>query len=214
MILKADEIAELLRRSSEEPDFPDPLFIVPFFELEELKKSGSASVDLRLGTWFIAPRQARMSHLDLVDGKTTQAEFTKTIFVPYGKEYFLHPRNFVLGMTIEWLRLPSIFAGYIVGKSSWGRCGLIIETAAGIHPGFTGCLTLELSNAGEVPIRLIPGMTIGQLFLHRVETKDPKNIDKSVFAGQRQPTIDKIQVDKVAEKLFKSSQSNQLTPST
>lgn len=205
MILKSDTVAELLRQSKAEQDLPDPLFIIPYFQLEELKKSGSASVDLRLGTWFITPRHARMSHLDLTRGKITQAEFTKKNYVPFGKQYYLHPKNFVLGMTIEWLRLPSNLAGYIVGKSSWGRCGLIIETAAGIHPGYTGCLTLELSNAGEVPICLRPGMHICQLFLHQVDTidKDPKNIDRSLFAGQRQPTIDRIKIDPIAEKLSK-----------
>lgn len=203
MILKSDEIAKRLLRSKEDPLDEHPLFIIPYPNLKELKKSGSASIDLRLGTWFITPRHARISHLDIVGGKTTQAEFTKTSYVPFGRDYFLHPRSFVLAITMEWLCLPSNLAGYIVGKSSWGRCGLIIETAAGIHPGFTGCLTLELSNAGEVPIRVIPGMTICQLFLHQVKTEDI-HVDRSRFVGQRQPTLDRISLDPVAKKLFKA----------
>jgi dCTP deaminase len=181
MIQKAELIAERI----ENPGEKDPLFIVPRPDLTELRKSGSASVDLRLGTWFVTPRQARMSHLDIIGGKTTQAQFTKTSYVRFGSEYYLHPRSFVLGVTLEWVRLPKAFAGYIIGKSSWGRCGLIIATAAGVHPGFMGCLTLELSNTGEVPIPVIPGMRICQLFLHQVET-DTDIVDQSGFVGQRQ----------------------------
>ncbi len=199
MIQKAELIAERI----ENPGEKDPLFIVPRPDLTELRKSGSASVDLRLGTWFVTPRQARMSHLDIIGGKTTQAQFTKTSYVPFGSEYYLHPRSFVLGVTLEWVRLPKDFAGYIVGKSSWGRCGLIIATAAGVHPGFKGCLTLELSNTGEVPIPVIPGMRICQLFLHQVET-GTDTVDQSGFVGQRQPILDRIALDQVAKRLFKA----------
>jgi len=203
MILKAERIVELLRRNNDKPDVPDPLFIIPCPNLENLKESGSASIDLRLGTWFVTPRHARISHLDIVGGESAQAQLTKTTYVPYGSEYFLHPRTFVLGVTIEWLRLPKNLAGYLVGKSSWGRCGLIIATAAGVHPGFKGCLTLELTNAGEDSIPVKPGMTICQLFFHKVETSDTENIDMSRFVGERRPTLYKIQLDEVARKLSK-----------
>jgi len=196
MIFKAELIAELI----ENPDKKDPLVVVPRPNLTELRESGSASVDLRLGTWFVTPRQARMSHLDIIKGKTTQDQITKTSYVPFGSEYYLHPRSFVLGVTLEWVRLPKAFAGYIVGKSSWGRCGLIIATAAGVHPGFMGCLTLELSNTGEVPIPIIPGMTICQLFLHQVK-QGTNGVDQSGFVGQRQPILGKIELDAVAQKL-------------
>ncbi|MCG2771258.1 MAG: dCTP deaminase [Desulfobacterales bacterium] len=199
MIYKAELIAGLI----ENPDEKDPLVIVPRPNLTDLRKSGSVSVDLRLGTWFVTPRQSRMSHLDIIGGKTTQAQFTKTSYVPFGSEYYLHPRSFVLGVTLEWVRLPKDFAGYIVGKSSWGRCGLIIATAAGVHPGFMGCLTLELSNIGEVPIPIIPGMTICQLFLHQVK-QGTNAVDRSGFVGQRQPILDRIALDPVAKKLFKA----------
>lgn len=201
MILKAERIVELLRRNNEKADVKDPLFIIPSPDLEILKNSGSASIDLRLGTWFVTPRHARISHLDIVGSKHSQAQYTKTTYVPYGSEYFLHPHSFVLGVTIQWLRFPKNLAGYLVGKSSWGRCGLIIATAAGVHPGFKGCLTLELTNAGEDSIPLKPGMNICQLFLHRVETSETENIDMSRFVGERRPTLYKIQLDEVATKL-------------
>jgi dCTP deaminase len=200
MILKSERIVERLRRS-QKVDSIDPLFIVPCPNLDDIEKSGSASIDLRLGTWFVNLRQARMSNLGLEDEMSPQKQFAKTTYVPFGDKYYLHPRNFVLGVTIEWLRFPKNLAGYLIGKSSWGRRGLIIATAAGVHPGFKGCLTLEMTNTGEIPIAITPGVTIGQLFFHSVEVNDSEYIDQSSFVGQRRPTIGKIKLDEIAEKL-------------
>src|SRR6266849_9594195 len=112
----------------------------------------------------------------------------------------MHPGNFVLRVTLEWIRLPKDMAAYVVGKSSWGRCGLIIATATGVHPGFKGCLTLELSNVGEIPIGIKPGIAICQLFLHDVSSSD-EHVDASSFVGTRKPTLRPIKLDDFAKKL-------------
>jgi dCTP deaminase len=132
-----------------------------------------------------------------------EANLLKSQYVPFGSRFILHPQSFVLGATLEWIRLPSNLAGYVVGRSSWGRRGLIIATAAGVHPGFTGCLTLELTNVGEIPIVIKPGMTICQLFLHTVDSKSPET-DKSPFVCSRRPSLGKIKLDAVAEKLSRA----------
>ncbi len=93
----------------------------------------------------------------------------KEHFVPFGNPFILHPSKFVLGISLEWVNLPSYLAGYVTGKSSWARRGLIIETAAGIHPGFSGCIALEMTNIGEIPIKIVPATEIGQLFLHHAD---------------------------------------------
>ncbi len=196
MILKTDKIADLLRKQ----DTKDPLVISPCPDLDELEKSGSTSVDLRLGTWFVTPWQTRMTHLQLAE-QDMQEKLMQTYYVSFGNEYYLHPGCFALGVTIEWLRLPKDLAGYVIGKSSWGRRGLIIATAAGVHPGFKGCLTLELSNVGEIPIAISPGIKICQLCLHKVDRMNSDEIDKSEFIGQRKPTLGKIKVDAISEKL-------------
>jgi dCTP deaminase len=199
MILKSDVIAKLLKEGAE-PGATDPLVITPTPQnLSEVAKSGAASIDIRLGTWFMNLRQARMPHL-AIDAPGSQPQLTKTHYVPFGSEYYLHPGNFVLSVTLEWIRLPKDLAAYVIGKSSWGRRGLIIATATGVHPGFKGCLTLELSNVGELPIAIKPGMNICQLFLHRVETENDE-LDKSLFIGLRRPTIGKLQLDPIAKKL-------------
>ncbi|MFN3152112.1 dCTP deaminase [Bremerella sp.] len=200
MILKADRIAELLANPTKESD---PLVITPTPNLEQLRDSGSGSIDLRLGTWFVTLRHNRSALLDVNDQKGDEAnanKLTHRYYVPFGHEFILHPRCFVLGVTMEWIRLPRKLAGYVVGKSSWGRRGLVIATAVGVHPGFSGCLTLEITNLGEIPIKIMPGMSICQLFIHSVDTHS-EAVDKTPLIGKRQPVLGDVSPDDVARKL-------------
>lgn len=197
MILKSDQIATLLKTETK-----DPLILTPQPNIDEMEKSGAASVDLRLGTWFLSLKQSRMNCLQVSRAAKSSAysQFTKMHYVPFGKEYYLHPRAFVLGITLEWIRLPSNIAGYVIGRSTWGRRGLIIATATGVHPAFTGCLTLELTNVGEIPIEIKPGMSICQLFLHKVDQRIDAvdNVDNSAFIGQRRPEVGELTLDPIA----------------
>ncbi|MBI4028101.1 MAG: dCTP deaminase [Verrucomicrobia bacterium] len=202
MILKADEIANLLEKPPD--DSHERLLVRPTPNFKQVRESGSASLDLRLGTWFVTLPRTRFTHLDLLDelkpGEGDATKLEKMHYVPFHRRFILHPKDFVLAVTLEWLRMPNKLAGYVVGRSSWGRRGLIIATAAGVHPGFTGCLTLELSNVGEVPIALVPGITICQIFFHRVEGRSLK-IDQSVFFGSRKPSVGIIKRDEVGLRL-------------
>jgi dCTP deaminase len=155
-----------------------------------------------LGRCFLSLREGRTPLLDITekDNKDAQTPFTRTTFVAFGDRFILHPRKFILGITLEWPRLPTRLGGYVAGKSSWGRRGLVIETAAGIHPGFSGCLTLELANMGEVPpIALIPGMRICQIFLHTTGEGDA--VHGGQFLGRRRPTLGELTIDPVVEAL-------------
>jgi dCTP deaminase len=202
MILKADRLAQRLTEG-EKPANLDPLVITPSpRKIQELAESGAGSIDLRLGTWFLTLRQARMPCLD-IDKPGGHSKFTKMHFVAFGDEYYLHPRNFVLAITLEWMRLPKDLAAYVTGKSSWGRRGLIIATATGVHPGYKGCLTLELSNVGDVPIAINPGMLICQLFFHTVDTGS-NAVDRSAFNGYRRPSLGAVKPDPIAEALAKA----------
>ena len=132
---------------------------------------GPDSVDLRLGTEFLLLRRTRRAGLD--PGKDTQQEvegFQERVVVPLGGRMWLHPEHFVLATTFEYIRLPNDLAAYVLGRSSWGRVGLIVATAIMVHPGFAGCLTLELVNEGDSPIALYPGVRIAQLAVHALTT--------------------------------------------
>ncbi len=88
----------------------------------------------------------------------------------------MHPGQLVLGSTLEYVQLPRDLMAYVIGKSSWGRMGLVIATATKVDPGFKGCITLEIVNEGEIPLVLYPGLPIAQLVLHAV-------VDGDAYAG-------------------------------
>jgi dCTP deaminase len=191
-ILKAGDIAtkdiELLHQS-------DPLALHPVPSNSADSSKGSVSIDLRLGRWFLTLKHARHEIIDVVDEFSSHASMiSNRHFVPFGGRFVLHPGKFVLGATLEWIRLPSNLGGYVSGKSSWGRRGLIIETAMGIHPGFSGCITLEIANVGEIPIALRPGMQICQCYFHDTVGGDNQKA-QSVHAGFRRPTVGRLEKD-------------------
>jgi dCTP deaminase len=149
-----------------------------------------SSVDLRLDRYFRVFQNHRYSHIDPAE---EQEELTVQV-EPSGDEPFvLHPGEFVLGSTLELVTLPDDLAGRLEGKSSLGRLGLLTHSTAGfIDPGFTGHVTLELSNVANLPIKLWPGMKVGQLCLFRLESPAEHPYGSAVYGsryqGQRGPT--------------------------
>ena len=149
-----------------------------------------SSIDVRLDKFFRVFENHRYPHIDPAE---EQPELTRLI-EPIGDEPFiLHPGEFVLGSTLEVCSLPDDLAGRLEGKSSLGRLGLLTHSTAGfIDPGFSGHITLELSNVATLPIKLWPGMKIGQLCLFRLSSpaEHPYGSEKygSRYQGQRGPT--------------------------
>lgn len=163
---------------------------------------GEASISLRLGRWFRSYRASRSALLDISkdnDIEVDESRLTREYFIRFGNSFVLHPHKFVLGATLEWIKLPKDVGAYVTGKSSWARRGLIIETAAGVHPGFSGCLTLEMTNLGEVPIALFPGMEVCQIFMHRTEQASTQS--KSRYSGARKPGLGRLRLDPVVQAL-------------
>jgi dCTP deaminase len=201
MILSAAKLCEEIRRGNASQ--PDGIAVVPMPDLESVERSGEASVSLRLGRWFVTMRQSSETHIETTPPEaTSENKISKSHFVPFGEKFSLHPGRFVLASTLEWIKIPTNYAAFVVGKSTLGRRGIIIETAAGVHPGFSGCLTLEIANVGEVPVNLIAGQMICQLFFHVLEGR--LSASKTQLAGQRKPRLGKIKDDALMTKLIKS----------
>ena len=181
------------------------IVIVPSPVKTGARAGKSNSIDLRLGRWFLAIQQTRTAAVDFRYAKDSD-EFEpgegKMHYVPFGRQFVIHPGRFVLAITLEWVSVPETLGGYITGKSSLGRRGLIIETAAGLHPGFSGCIALEISNCGEVPLALVPGMRICQVFFHRLSRRSPNN--ETTFGGRRRPTFGDYKPDKLIERSLRS----------
>src|SRR5436305_3314083 len=120
-----------------------------------------ASVDLRLGDSFRVFHNHRASAIDLRDPPTG---LTEEVVIDGDESFVIHPGEFCLGRTLEWVELPDDIVARIEGKSSIGRLGLIVHATAGFcDPGWRGTLTLELNNLTRVPIKLYPGLPIAQL---------------------------------------------------
>ena len=149
-----------------------------------------SSVDVRLDRLFRVFENHRYPH---IDPSIEQADLTRLIEPEGDEPFILHPGEFVLGSTYEVVSLPDDIAGRLEGKSSLGRLGLLTHSTAGfIDPGFSGHVTLELSNVATLPIKLFPGMKIGQLCLFRLSSPadHPYGSEKygSRYQGQRGPT--------------------------
>ena len=120
-----------------------------------------SSVDLRVDRYF---RVFRNDTTPFIDPKQPQEDLTELVEVSEGRAFILHPGEFVLGSTLERVRLADDLVARLEGKSSLGRLGLLIHSTAGfIDPGWNGHVTLELSNVANLPITIYPGMKIGQL---------------------------------------------------
>jgi dCTP deaminase len=131
--------------------------------------------------------------MPVIDVKEDLEDLTRLVEIGEGEAFILHPGEFVLGSTYERVALPDDLVGRIEGKSSLGRLGLLIHSTAGfIDAGFSGYLTLELSNVANLPITLYPGMKIGQVSFLRMTTAADVPYGSarvgSKYQGQRGPT--------------------------
>jgi dCTP deaminase len=149
-----------------------------------------SSVDLHVDRYF---RVFRNHSQRVIDVKENQEELTELVEAIGDEPLILHPGEFVLGSTVERVRLPDDLVGRLVGKSSLGRLGLLIHSTAGfVDAGWDGFLTLELSNVANLPITVYPGMKIGQISFLRMTTaaETPYGAAAlgSKYQGQRGPT--------------------------
>ena len=149
-----------------------------------------ASVDVRLDRYFRLFDNHRYAHIDPAE---PQEELTRLVEVAPDEPFILHPGEFVLGATYEQVTLPEDIAARLEGKSSLGRLGLLTHSTAGfIDPGFSGHVTLELSNMATLPIKLWPGSKIGQLCFFRLTSPAEHSYGSGPYSnryqGQRGPT--------------------------
>jgi dCTP deaminase len=156
-----------------------------------------SSVDIHLGNRF---RVFRNNRTAVIDPRADQPELTELVEITGDEPFILHPGEFVLGATFERVALPDDLVARLEGRSSLGRLGLMIHSTAGyVDPGWEGTLTLELSNAANLPIKLYDGMKIGQISFQRLSSPaevpygDPRI--GSRYRGQTDPTASRYHAD-------------------
>jgi dCTP deaminase len=153
-----------------------------------------SSVDLHVDSQFRVFANSRYPYIDV---RKPMPELTELVQVEGTEPFILHPGEFVLGSTLERVRLPDDMVARLEGKSSLGRLGLLIHSTAGyVDPGWDGFLTLELSNVANLPITIYPGMKIGQISFFRLTTpaEAPYGSGRtgSKYQGQRGPTASRF----------------------
>ena len=149
-----------------------------------------SSLDVRVDRYFRVFRNSRYPYIDV---KQEQEELTELVEIDDETPFILHPGEFVLGSTLERVKLPDDLVARLEGKSSLGRLGLLIHSTAGfVDAGFEGNLTLELSNVANLPITIYHGMPIGQMSFMRMDepVERPYGTAEagSKYQGQAEPT--------------------------
>lgn len=185
MIFSDRSIREAIEIGSIQIDPYEPSFVQP------------SSIDLRVGSAFRVFVNHRYSE---IDPRSPQQDLTQLVEVDDAEPFMLHPGEFVLGSTLERVKLGEDIVARLEGKSSLGRLGLLIHSTAGfIDPGFEGHITLELSNVATLPIAIYPGMKIGQVSFYQMTTAADRPYGSielgSKYQGQSGPTASRSHRD-------------------
>jgi dCTP deaminase len=185
MIFSDRSIRDAVEMGSIQIDPYDPSFVQP------------SSVDLRVGNAFRVFVNHRYSE---IDPRSPQQDLTQLVEVGEDEPFMLHPGEFVLGSTLERVKLGEDIVARLEGKSSLGRLGLLIHSTAGfIDPGFEGHITLELSNVATLPIAIYPAMKIGQISFYQMTTAADRPYGSvelgSKYQGQSGPTASRSHQD-------------------
>ena len=164
-----------------EGEFPQSMPSVVITPLPSEEDWSDDSVNLRLGSHFLLPQSPPPPFITLDESfaKVSQAR----VHVPWGSYLVLPPHHTVLGSTLEFIKLPLDLCGQILTRSSIARTFVVIETAPWIHPGYRGCLTLEIANVSNTPVLLHPGVPIGQLLLLTVDLTDEEKRRSDILKG-------------------------------
>ncbi|MGH7239608.1 MAG: dCTP deaminase, partial [Candidatus Saccharimonadales bacterium] len=172
----------------------DDLYVGPLLDLSQID---GASVDLRVGNIALIARARGISHVDpeayLGDGgpaynkERQRRQKLERHDIPFHEPILVHPGQLTLVPTLEWVELPDSLMGEVTARSSWAREGLNIATATLINPGYRGIITLELSNLGQIPIKVYPGMCIAQISFHKVEKPVPPHTSQFQLSFEPHP---------------------------
>jgi dCTP deaminase len=196
------QIVSYLTRGNED----ERLVVTPLLDPALQVSSNQAAIDVRLGRVFSLVRPWAHGVAELAQEAATPKPTLEPIVLPFGKPFIIHPHQFVLARTLEMVRLPRNLLAYVIGRSSWGRRGLIVATAVVVHPGFAGSITLELRNLGEMPVALYPMDRIAQLTFHETD-KQVAPAMSSQFRATFEPSLGRVRDATTEERIRRLAES-------
>ncbi len=153
----------------------------------------AAKVDLHLGNQFRVFKHSEITHIDTKAGLSE--DLTELMEIPQGKPFIIHPGEFILGTTREYVKMPNDLLGRLDGRSSLGRLGIVVHSTAGsIDPGFEGNITLEITNLSRLPVCLWPDTRVCRLTFDQLSSPSEKPYNKadSKYLKQKGPDASKI----------------------
>ncbi|MCQ2738034.1 MAG: dCTP deaminase [archaeon] len=167
--------------------------------LEDEEQIQPSSIDMRLGDEFKVFKVIRKPYIDPKDHEDLESYMESTI-VPEGEAFIIHPNEFALATTHEYVKVPDDLVARVEGRSSMGRLGVTMHVTAGyIDPGFEGRITLEISNIGAMPVALYPGQRVCQLVFETMTTPAERPYGhpdrNSKYMGQKSPESSRIKLD-------------------
>jgi len=164
--------SEMLERLGLEISERRSLVITPLLQRKSVLEANSSidAIDVRLGTHFLLPQVPPAPFHYPSKSLSRKSHFQ--VHVPFGRFLVVPAHQTVLGATLEFLKMPDDLCGQILTKSSIARTFMVIETAPWIHPGYRGCLTLEIANVSNTPLLLYPGRLIGQLVFFELSDRE------------------------------------------
>lgn len=167
--------------------------------LKDEQQIQPSSVDMRLGDEFKVFKVIRKPYIDPKDEEDI-AEYMESSTVPEGEAFIIHPNEFALATTQEYVKVPDDLVARVEGRSSMGRLGVTMHVTAGyVDPGFEGRITLEISNIGAMPVALYPGQRVCQLVFETMTTPaelpygHPKRNSK--YMKQLKPESSRVKLD-------------------
>lgn len=163
-------MSEFKRRLGLRIEDPSSFVIAPLLGDDQVQDADS--LDVRLGCHFLLPRSSQVPYF-CPDRRSSKLVHVR-VHVPLGDYLVVPAHQTVLGATLEFIKLPFDVSGQILTKSSVARTFIVVETAPWIHPGYRGCLTLEIANVSNTPLLLYPGRRIAQLVLMEIVPKPEK----------------------------------------
>ncbi len=174
-VVHRDELGRRLRK----PAFESSAIHVCPFDLESFASEDNGdvdSIDIRLGHYFVMPTVGRIACFEA--GLTPPEEMSQELYVPDDESVIIPAHHAILGMTLEFIKIPADLCGQILTRSSWARTFIVIATAPWVHPNYRGCLTLEIANISNTAIALKPRERIGQLVFMRCDGHDKEPVEK------------------------------------
>lgn len=167
--------------------------------LKDEQQIQPSSVDMRLGDEFKVFKVIRKPYIDPKDEEDI-ADYMESSTVPQGEAFIIHPNEFALATTQEYVKVPDDLVARVEGRSSMGRLGVTMHVTAGyVDPGFEGRITLEISNIGAMPVALYPGQRVCQLVFETMTTPaelpygHPKRNSK--YMNQLKPESSRVKLD-------------------